>query len=303
MRALTIGTGQLREGVHPKHLMLGRGYVPLQFLAPMEHTWAHAESAAGQTLSASLTLEQRFQMILEDDQVSIAQGGQAIRRLMLVHLVRSMEWIAACRQAVEVNAIEMANEPAAIWARSQLSIAAGGLLLPEAVTRQRVHRETRDYLLHAVAEWLPNWYAQSLGSLDGHRLCLVRAPHGRGFVLSDAPAFTVRIAEGQPRVGLGAQAAPLSRESEIFMPLGPTMCALLTCDTHQSCANNALIDWVNDVQSDRAMQTIVCSLETPLDVVDRVVQRIVGRWGHDVNGVPLGPPAGEDVPAVRLVNV
>ena len=169
--------------------------------------------------------------------------------------------------------------------------------------RERMYQEARGYLRHNMAQLLPNWYAQSLGTLDSHRLYLIRAPHTREFVLSDAPAVAIRVTGDRVVTGLGSKAAPLSRDTEVVMPLGPSLCALLTPVARAPDASTSLVDWVNDVQSDRALRTIVCSPEAPHGVVDRVARRIVGRWRHDAGGLPLPPPASEDVPALTLVNV
>ena len=83
------------------------------------------------------------------------------------------------------------------------------------------------------------------------------------------------------------------------MPLGPTLCALLssspllngvdTIDEHQ-------VAWFNDVQCDRAMRTVVCTRQAPSALLDRIASRVTGKWGYDAAGHPLPPPPGNGLP-------
>lgn len=122
------------------------------------------------------------------------------------------------------------------------------------------------------------------------------APPGSDFVQGDSPAYTARRrADGED---LGEHKAPLDPRTEVWMPLGPRLCAVLS-DCHYPFPAGDTIDEqavaaFNNVQCDRAIQEMVCTRTAPDALMDRLVTRVTGRWGYDEDGNPLPPQIGDD---------
>lgn len=152
---------------------------------------------------------------------------------------------------------------------------------------------------HTHAEALPGLYGKALAACSDHSLRVAAAPPGSEFVLGDSPAYTARCrADGEVVKGLGTHRAPLGPGTEVWMPLGPRLCAVLS-DCHYPLPAGDTIDEqavtaFNNVQCDRAIQQVVCTRTAPDALMDRLVTRVTGRWGHDEDGNPLPPQIGDD---------
>ena len=89
----------------------------------------------------------------------------------------------------------------------------------------------------------------------------------------------------------------------LAMPLGPTLCAVLSSSPFLNGVDTleeSHVDALNDIQCDRAMRAVVCTRQARPALVDRIASRVTGRWGHDDAGDPLPPPPGNGLPpAVR----
>ena len=171
-------------------------------------------------------------------------------------------------------------------------------------------------MAHGYADRLAGLYGKTLAECAQHSLEVAVAPAGREFVLGDAPAFTTRsAADGSPLVGLGANKAPLGPGTMLVMPLGPgtmlvmplgpTLCGVLSSipafNGVDTIAEHPL-DWFNEIQCDRAIQTVVCTRQAPSVLVDRIASRVTGRWGHDDAVDPLPPPPGNGLPPAVWAN-
>ena len=143
-------------------------------------------------------------------------------------------------------------------------------------------------------------YGKALAECDQHSLELAVAPAGCEFVLGDAPAFTARpAADGNLLVGLGANNAPLGPGTMLILPLGPTLCAVLSSSpilNGVDTIDEQQVDGLNDIQCDRALRTVVCTRQAPPALADRIAGRVTGNWGHDNAGNPLPPPPGNGLP-------
>ena len=295
VRSVTVGTAEVNNRTHPQNVMVCGDYVPLQWVQPLEHVWEFVESDAGMLLKASTP-----QDIVADDERQRAAGGGAVRRLMVVHLVRGLEGALHARRLVAQQGVASSNDPETVWALRELRLQSGGLLLPWRIERERVRETFEQIAAHGHAELLSGLYGKALAACEQHSMEMAVAPAGGEFVLGDAPAFTVgRAADGSAVVGLGDHKAPLGPGAMLVMPLGPTLWAVLsgspllngvdTIREHQ-------VDWFNDIQCDRAMRTVVCTRQPPSALVDRIAGKVRGKWGHDAAGNPLPPPPGNGLP-------
>lgn len=277
--------------------MLGRWYVPDQLLQPLERTWHDAESGAGQILSRTRDAAHLAELILDDDQRTIEQGGRTIRRLMAIHLVRGIEFMLMLRRTIADGVEAVMSDPLVVAGRSLSSQHLGQLALPERIVRERLRTEVVARFEYEYAGELPHWYAMVLVHTDEQALTFAFAPEGLEFVLGDTPAFTACTVDGKARVGLGPHRAPIGPETGVVMPLGPTICALLSPQDSAPITGEALVHRLNEMQSVRAVRTVVCSPDAPSEVVIRVKKRVTGRWGYGTDGTPNRPP-DDDLPSV-----
>ena len=295
MCSVTVGTAEVNTRTHPRNVMVCDDYVPLQWLQPLERTWESAETDAGQLLKEGDPRE-----IIADDERHRASGGGAVRRLMVVHLVRGFEGTLVAHELAQREGVAAANDPVTVSAWQEVELQSGGLLLPRRFYAERVREAFEQHVAHGHADRLAEFYGKALAACEQHSLEVAVAPEGREFVLGDAPAFTVGPgADGSPVVGLGEGRAPLGPGTVLAMPIGPTLCALLssspllngadTIDEHQ-------VDWFNDTQCGRAMRTVVCTRQALPALVNRIASRVTGRWGHDDAGDPLPPRPGNGLP-------
>lgn len=280
--------------------MLGRSYVPELLLQPLERTWADAESAAGQILSRSTDAVHLTEMILENDRLGIEQGGRAIRRLIAVHLIRGMEWILHTRRTIAHGVEVAASDPLLAAGTSLLSQLGGELIVPASVRRERLRTEVRARFESVFADELPNWYAKALIHMDEQAMTFAFAPEGHEFVLGDTPAFTALTVDGIGRTGFGPDRAPLGPQTSVVMPLGPTICAVLSPQDSDPISDESAVRRLNELQTVRAVRVVVCTPDAPSDVVSRVKERVAGRWGYGADGLPNRPP-DQDLPSVSAI--
>ena len=277
--------------------MTGLGYVPPQYVSGLEHEWQSAESDAGELIKAGDP-----QAMLDDDRQGTAASG-AVRRLMIVHVLRGYEATLSAQYLAQQQGDAAAEDNALVLGWQEIVIMQGGLLLPPQLAEEQARESVRgDFELHARhthAEALPGLYGKTIAVCSDHSLRVMVAPPGSEFVLGDSPAYTVRRrADGEVVKGLGEHKAPLGSGTEVWMPLGPRLCAVLS-DCHYPLPAGDTLDeqavaTLNDVQCDRAIQEVVCTRTTPDALVDRIVSRVTGRWGYDEDGNPLPPQIGDD---------
>ena len=270
-------------------------YVPLQWVQPLEQVWGSAESDAGELLKESHPRD-----IIADDERERAAGGGAVRRLMVVHLVRGFEGTLVARELAEQQGVTAANDPVTVWAWQELELQSGGLLLPRRIYAERAREAFTKHVAHGHADRMAGLYGQALAKCESHSLEVAVAPVGCEFVLGDAPAFTVGLAaDGKTEVGLGENRAPLGPGTMLVMTLGPTLCAVLSDSpilNGVDTIDDQQLDWFNYIQCRRAMRSVVCTQQAPSALVDRIAGRVTGRWGHDDAGDPLPPPPGNGLP-------
>lgn len=295
VRSVTVGTAEVYDRAHPRDVMVCDDYVPPQWVQPLEQVWGSAESDAGELLKESNPRE-----IIPDDERARDAGGGAVRRLMVVHLVRSFEGTLVAHQLAEQQGVAAANDPVTVSLWQELELQSGGLLLPRRFYAERAREAFTQHVAHSQADRLAGLYGQALAKCEQHSLEVAVAPAGCEFVLGDAPAFTVRsAADGSPLVGLGANKAPLGPGTMLVMPLGPTLCGVLSSIpvfNGEDAIAEHLLDWFNEIQCDRAMRTVVCTRQAPSALVDRIASRVRGKWDYDESGNPLPPPQGNGLP-------
>ena len=278
VRSVTVGTAEVHNRTHPQNVMVCDNYVPPQWVQSLEQVWGSAESDAGELLKDSNPRD-----IIADDERQQAVGGGAVRRLMVVHLVRGLEGTLVANELAEQQGVAAANDPVTVWLWQESELRSGGLLLPRRIYAERAREAFEQHVAHGHADHLPELYGKALAACAQHALEVAVAPTGREFVLGDTPAFTAGLAaDGSTVVSLGANKAPLGPDSILAMPLGPRLCAVLsdgpllngvdTIAEHQ-------VDWFNDIQCNRAMRTVVCTRQAPPALVDRIASRVTGRWG------------------------
>ena len=295
VRSVTVGTAEVHDRTHPQNVMICDDYVPPQWVRPLERVWESAESDAGALLKAGKPRD-----IIADDERQQAAGGGAVRRLMLVHLVRGLEATVCAHELVQRQGAAAANDPETVWASRELRLQSGGLLLPPRIDRERARVAFEEIAAHSHADHLPELYGKALAACAQHSLEVAVAPAGREFVLGDSPAFTAGLAaDGSTVIGLGANRAPLGPDTMLILPLGPTLCAVLSSSpilNGVDTIGEQHMDGLNDIQCDRAMRTVVCTQQAPPTLVDRIASRVTGTWGHDDAGDPLPPPPGNGLP-------
>ena len=295
VRSVTVGTAELNDRMHPRNVMICTDYVPPQWVQSLERLWGSAESDAGELLKASNPHD-----IIADDEHEQAAGGGAVRRLVVVHLVRGLKAALVAHELAEQQGVAAANDPVAVWAWQELELQSGGLLLPRRIYQERTREAFEQHVGHGHADQLPELYGKTLAACEQHSLEVAVAPSGCEFVLGDAPAFTTRTAaDGSRLVGLGANRAPLGPGTMLAMPLGPTLCAMLSSSPFLNgvdTINEQHMEALNDIQCDRAMRTVVCTRQAPPVLVDRITNRVRGNWGDDAAGDPLPPPPGNGLP-------
>ena len=288
------GLGHVGERDDQRPVVVCGDYVPLQWVQPLEQLWESAESDAGMLLKASKPRD-----IVADDERQRAGGG-AVRRLMVVHLVRGLEGTLHARRLIGQQGVASSNDPETVWALRELRLQSGGLILPSRIERERVRETFEQIAAHGHAELLAGLYGKALAACEQHSMEIAVAPAGCEFVLGDAPAFTVgRAADGSAVVGLGDHKAPLGSGAMLVMPLGPTLCAVLSGNpllNGVDTIDEQQVDWFNDIQCARAMRTVVCTRQAPSALVDRIASQVRGKWGHDAAGNPLSPPPGNGLP-------
>ena len=285
VRAVTVGTGEVNYRAHPRNVMTSRGYVPPQYVSGLEHGWRSAESDAGNLIKAGDP-----QAMLDDDHQAVAAGG-AVRRLMIVHIVRGYEATLSARHLAQQQGDAAADDNELVLGWQEIESVQSGLLLPSWLAEERARESVRgdfeQHARHTHAEALPGLYGKALAACSDHSLRVAAAPPGSEFVLGDSPACTARCrADGEVVKGLGTHRAPLGPGTEVWMPLGPRLCAVLS-DCHYPLPAGDTIDEqavtaFNNVQCDRAIQQVVCTRTAPDALMDRLVTRVTGRWGHDV---------------------
>jgi len=295
VRSVTVGTAEVNNRTHPRNVMVCNDYVPPQWVQSLEQVWGSAESDAGELLKEGNTRD-----IIEDDERQRAAGGGAVRRLMVVHLVRGHEAALVANELAEQQGLAAANDPVTVWAWQELELQSGGLLLPRRIYQERTREAFEQYVAHGHADRLAGLYGKALVECEQHSLEVAVAPAGCEFLLGDTPAFTTRTAaDGSSRVGLGANKAPLGPGTMLAMPLGPTLCAMLSSSPFLNgvdTIDEQHVEALNDIQCDRALRTVVCTRQAPPALVDRIVSRVTGNWGHDDAGDPLPPPPGNGLP-------
>ncbi|MYK65330.1 MAG: hypothetical protein F4022_02550 [Gemmatimonadetes bacterium] len=293
--SVTVGTAEVNDRTHPRNVMVCDDYVPPQWVRPLERIWESAEADAGQLLKESDPRE-----IIADDERHRTAGGGAVRRLMVVHLVRGFEAAVVAHHFAERRGEAAGNDPMEVWAWQERELQPGGLILPWRIRVERAREAFTQHAAHSHADRLAGLYGGTLVECEQHSLEVAVAPPGCEFVLGDSPAFTVRsAADGSPLVGLGANNAPLGPGTMLVMPLGPTLCGALSSIpvfSGEDTVAEHLLDWLNEIQCDRALRTVVCTRQAPSALVDRITSRVTGRWGHDDVGDPLPPPPGNGLP-------
>ena len=244
--------------------------------------------------------------IVADDESQRAAGGGAVRRLMLVHLVRGLEAALVARELAEQRGVAAANDPVAVLAWQERELQPGGLILPWWMHAERAREAFTQHATHSHADRLASHYGKALAKCAQHSLEVAVAPAGCEFVLGDSPSFTTRSAvDGSLLVGLGAKKAPLGPGTILAMPLGPTVYAVLSDSpilNGVDTVDEQQVDALNQIQCDRALRTVVCTRQAPPALVDRIASRVTGRWGHYDAGDPLPPPPGNGLPAAVWAN-
>lgn len=295
VRSVTVGTAEVNDRTHPRNVMVCDDYVPPRWVKPLERTWESAESDSGELLKACNPLD-----IIADDERERAAGGGAVRRLMVVHLVRGFEAAVVARELGEQRSEAAANDPMEVWAWQERELQPGGLILPWWMHAERAREAFTQHAAHSHADRLAGYYGKAVAECAQHSLEVAVAPAGCEFILGDSPAFTTRsAADGSLLVGLGAKKAPLGPGTMLIMPLGPTLCAVLSDSAILSgvdTVDEQQVDALNQIQCDRALRTVVCTRQAPPALVDRIGSRVTGRWGHDDAGDPLPPPPGSGLP-------
>ena len=295
VRSVTVGTAEVNNRTHPRSVMVCNDYVSPQWVQSLEQVWGSAESDAGELLK-----EGNARDIIEDDERQRAAGGGAVRRLMVVHLVRGLEGSIRARETAAQQGVAAANDPVTVWLWQESELRSGRLLLPPRIYAERARETFEQHVAHGHADRLAGLYGKALVECEQHSLEVAVAPAGCEFVLGDAPAFTTRsAADGSPLVGLGANKAPLGPGTMLAMPLGPTLCAMLSSSPFLNGVDTIEeqhVEALNDIQCDRAMRTVACTRQAPPALVDRIASRVTGNWGHDDDGNPLPPPPGNGLP-------
>ena len=295
VRAVTVGTAEVHNRTHPQNVMVCDDYVPPQWVQSLEQVWGSAESDAGALLKAGSPRD-----TVADDKRRRAAGGGAVRRLMLVHLVRGLEAALVARGLAEQRGEAAANDPVEVLAWQERELQPGGLILPWRIHAERARETFTQHAAHSHADRLAGLYGKALAECEQHSLEVAVAPTGCEFVLGDSPAFTTRsAADGSLLVGLGAKKAPLGPGTILAMPLGPTLCAALSDRpilNGVETIDEQRVDALNQIQCDRALRTVVCTRQAPPALADRIASRVIGNWGHDDAGSPLPPPPGNGLP-------
>lgn len=295
VRSVTVGTAAVNDRTHPRNVMVCDDYVPPQWIKPLERIWGSAESDSGKLLKASNPLD-----IIADDERQRAAGGGAVRRLMMVHLVRGLETALVAHDIAEQRGVAVSNDPIEVLAWQESELQPGELILPWPIRAERALRAFTQHAAHGHADRLAGYYGRALAVCEQHSLEVAVAPAGREFVLGDTPAFTTRsAADGSPLIGLGANKAPLAPGTMLAMPLGPTRYAMLSSNPFLNGVDTIAeqhVDVLNDIQCDRAMRTVVCTRQAPPALMDRIASRVEGNWGHDFAGNPMAPPPGNGLP-------
>ena len=220
---MTVGTAEVNNRTHPRNVMVCDDYVAPQWVRPLERTWESAETDVGELLRDGDPGE-----IIADDERHRASGGGAVRRLLVVHLVRSFEGTLVAHQLAQRQGVAAVNDPVTVAAWREVELRSGGLLLPPRFHAERAGEAFEQHVAHGYADQLPALYGKTLAVCVQHSLEVAIAPEGCEFVLGDTPAFTARpAADGSPVVGLGEDRAPLGPGTMLAMPIGPTLCALL----------------------------------------------------------------------------
>ena len=300
VRSVTVGTGDVNHRAHPQNVMIGRGYVPPQYVSALEHEWQSAETDAGQIFARPLFKAGDPTDAIDNDTRPGLPDGRAVLRLMIVHLIRSFEsWVLADDGAKDQGSAADDDE----LVRGRMLLAQQeGLLLPAWLAEERARENLRDvferHARHTYAEALPGLYGKAMAACSDHSLRVAVAPLGSEFVLGDSPAYTARRADGEVVKGLGEHKAPLGPGTEVWMPLGPRFCAVLS-DHHYPPPTGDQLDEqavaaLNNVQCDRAIRQVVCTRTASDALLNRIVSRVTGSWGYDEDGNPLPPQIGDD---------
>ena len=166
-----------------------------------------------------------------------------------------------------------ANDPVTVWLWQESELQSGGLLLPRRIYAERARETFEQHVAHGHADRLAGLYGKALAKCEQHSLEVAVAPAGCEFVLGDAPAFTARpAADGSTLVGLGKNKAPLGPGTMLAMPLGPTLCAVLSSSpllNGVDTLDEPHVDALNDIQCDRAIRAVECTRQARPALVDR----------------------------------
>ena len=120
VRSVTVGTAEVNDRTHPRNVMVCDDYVPPQWVRPLERIWGSAESDAGELLKEGDPRD-----IIGDDERQRAAGGGAVRRLMLVHLVRGLEAALVAHELAEQRGESAANDPMEVLAWQERELQPG----------------------------------------------------------------------------------------------------------------------------------------------------------------------------------
>lgn len=106
VRSVTVGTAEVYNRTRPQNVMVCDDYVPPQWIKPLERTWESAEADSGELLKAGNPLD-----IIADDERERAAGGGAVRRLMVVHMVRGFEGTLCAHELADQQGAAADDDP------------------------------------------------------------------------------------------------------------------------------------------------------------------------------------------------
>lgn len=307
LNEIQVGTG-ISQRIGPRGLMYEKQFANQKTVSRLEDAW---QSKSIERDTGILFADHRGNGPVELAKAIVGDdkgGQQAIRRLLVLHHLRSLEVRLYLEKIVSEGVLEVLQAPEVQEAAFESGRSAS-LILPWSelerhanVLLDNLATTHKERLASRLIGALPGFFDKAVAIRRQHALQVALAPPESEFILSDTPAYYAGFdGDGQRHFGLTAVGHDAAHS--IIMPLTPMHFAYLgplgpsTDPTPLLSAEQ--VDELNSHQFGRALRSVVVSPTAPDELKETIRSAVTGRWGYDERGRSRQPPRLDELPNVQ----